>query len=173
MPAAPRPGRSLPLRKDTDLSVSYSSPGRLAVANAIAAAGPGRHYLHVIRPLVAQEVLAELLYLGGNTLVLGLVSMERFDRLTRLVDRALEDAGNRCGSSVLSVLSLVSDAPTDSSPARTVTRYIIEDGQCTEVGELNAREYGECAVTLARVEADRAAEDARTLATLPGRFGFL
>lgn len=170
MPAARRPGRSLPLRKDTDLSVSYLSPGRLAVANAIAAAGPGRHYLHVIRPLVAQEVLAELLYLGGNTLVLGPVSMERFDRLTRLVDRALEDAGNRCGSSVL---SLVSDAPTDSGPARTVTRYIIEDGQCTEAGELNAREYGECAVTLARVEADRAAEDARTLATLPGRFDFL
>jgi hypothetical protein len=119
---------------------------------------------------LAQEVLAELLYLGGNTLVLGPVSMERFDRLTRLADRALEDAGNRCGSSVL---SLVSDTPTDSGPARTVTRYIIEDGQCTEAGELNAREYGACAVTLARVEADRAAEDARTLATLPGRFDFL
>ncbi|GGZ80175.1 hypothetical protein [Streptomyces bluensis] len=140
------------------------------LADAITAAGPGRHYLHVVRPLVAREALAEVLYLGGNRLALGPVSAERFDRLTRLVDRAVTDASNRCGSSVL---SLVSDSPTGSGLVRTVTRYIIEDRQCTEAGALNEREYGACAVALARAEADRAAEDARMLATLPSRFDAL
>lgn len=86
-----------PNRKDTDLSVPHLSRGRLALANAIAAAGPGRHYLHVIRPMVAQEALAQVLYLGSNQLALGPVSAEHFDRLTRLVDQALSDASNRWG----------------------------------------------------------------------------
>ncbi|KPC62624.1 hypothetical protein ADL29_17845 [Streptomyces chattanoogensis] len=146
------------------------SPGRLAVADAIAAAGPGRHYLHVIRPVIDREALAEVLYLGSNWFALGPVSGERFDRLTRLVDEALSDTSNRCGASVL---SLVSDLPTDAGPVRTVARYVIEDGRCTEAGELNQLEYGACAITHARVEAERAAEDARTLATLPGRFDFI
>lgn len=141
--------------------------GRLAVADAIANAGPGRHYLHVIRPVIAREMLAEVLYLGGNWLGLGPVSGERFGRLTLLVEEALADTGNRCGASVL---SLVSDLPTGTGPIRKVSRYIIEDGHCTEAGELNRRQYGACPATFARVEADRAAEDARTLATLPGRF---
>ena len=67
--------------------------------------------MHFIRPLIAREALADVLYLGGNGLALGPVSVERFDRLTCLVDQALTDTGNRCGSSVL---SLVSDSPTGS-----------------------------------------------------------
>jgi hypothetical protein len=120
--------------------------------------------------MVAQEALAEVLYLGSNQLALGPLSAEHFDRLTRLVDEALSDASNRWGTSVL---SLVSDSPTDASLARTVTRYIIEDGQCTDAAELNERAYGACPVALARAESDRAAEDAHTLATLPGRFDFI
>ncbi|MFE9650619.1 hypothetical protein ACFYO0_42320 [Streptomyces sp. NPDC006365] len=71
------------------------------LAYAITAAGPGRHYLHVVRPLVAREALAEVLCLGGNRLALGPVSAERLDRLTRLADQAVTDASNRCGPSVL------------------------------------------------------------------------
>lgn len=149
------------------LSVSPMSPGRRAIADAIAAAGPGRHYLHIVRPVIAREVLAEVLYLGGNRLALGPVSAQRLDRLAHLVDMALSDTTSRCGSFVL---SLVSDVPTGTGPVRKVTRYVLEDGRCTEAGELNRREYGACSVTLARMEAERAAEDVRVLTTLPSRF---
>ncbi|MCZ1014118.1 hypothetical protein [Streptomyces noursei] len=122
------------------------------------------------RPMVGREALAEILYLGGNQLVLGPVSGERFRRLTLLVEEALSDTDNRGGSSVL---SLVSDLPPSPVPVRKVTRYIIEDGQCTEAAELNRRQYGACPATFARVEAARAADDARVLATLPGRCSVL
>ncbi|WP_331762514.1 hypothetical protein OG612_45630 (plasmid) [Streptomyces sp. NBC_01527] len=154
----------------TNLPAAAATPGYLAVADAIAAAGPGRHYLHIIRPQLCREALAEVLYLGHNKVALGGITSRRFDAVTRLVDAALADTGNQGGSSVLSI---VSDLPTDTVTQRTATRYLIEDGECLSTADRDQRDYGDCPAALARAEEARQAEDTRILTTLPERFTFL
>ncbi|MFI1203515.1 hypothetical protein ACH4VR_29485 [Streptomyces sp. NPDC020883] len=81
------------------------SPGNLAVANVIADAGPGRHYLRIIRPQLGREALAEVLYVDHKQLALGGMTGHHFNAVVELVEAALSDTENRdgCGSSEVTV----------------------------------------------------------------------